>query len=40
MYRTVTGDYKTPESDIEEAQREKVYEQDWSTLIKEMQQSE
>ena len=39
MYRSVTGDYKTPESDIEEAQREKVYEQDWSTLIKEMQQS-
>lgn len=40
MYRSVTGDYATPESDIEEAQREKVYEQDWSTLIKEMQQSE
>lgn len=40
MYRSVTGDYATPESDIEEAQREKVYEQDWSTLIKEMQYSE
>lgn len=40
MYRSVTGDYATPESDIEEAQREKVYEQDWSILIKEMQYSE
>lgn len=40
MYRSVTGDYATPESDIEEAQREKVYEQDWSTLIEEMQNSE
>ena len=40
MYRLVTGDYATPESDIEEAQREKVYEQDWSTLIEEMQNSE
>lgn len=40
MYRSITGDNETPESDIEEAQREKVYEQDWSTLIKEMQYSE
>ena len=31
---------KGTENDIEEAQREKVYEQDWSTLIEEMQNSE
>ena len=40
MYRSITGDNETPESDLEEAQREKVYEQDWSTLIEEMQNSE
>ena len=34
MYRLVTGDYATPESDIEEAQREKVYDRTGRHLLK------